>query len=101
MPRPTPDQLHAARRRKTAEQAPTPPDPDKDLAWGAKEIMAMWGLPDLNRTYHLLSTGALPGVQVINGRYCASRKARDAFFERASATRKSKEKQQPAESATI
>uniref|UniRef100_UPI003BAADD2F DNA-binding protein n=1 Tax=Stappia sp. TaxID=1870903 RepID=UPI003BAADD2F len=50
-----------------------------DVIWGAEEIGKVIGR-SARMTFHMLSTGQLPGRKVC-GRWCASRKKLEKFFE--------------------
>lgn len=49
------------------------------IIWGVKEIAQVIGRTQ-RQTYHALETGALP-AQKVGGRWCASRRKLEQFFE--------------------
>lgn len=55
------------------------PEEKIDLIWGVEEIAKLIGRTR-RQTYHLISSGNLPAVKQVGGRYVASRSKLVAFF---------------------
>jgi hypothetical protein len=70
-------------RRQQREAAEAEAADDGDIVWGATAAAALWGLKRL-QFYHKAKT--LPGVHKFAGTWCASRRARDAYFNAPAAT---------------